>query len=130
LALATLAIALFAGLGVGPAAQSKLVTVIANDSIRWLLGFGLGFLGGLCLGALFQWIMSKLIVGAGLSGFDRTLGLFFGACRGILVCVLFLIVVRPYADQTLWWDRSKFEPILSTLEEDFKYAANWVRNLF
>ena len=129
-ALLILVVALFSGLYFIPVLDPYLRLFLTNTSFIQVAAFLIGFLSGLLLGALLQRGASKLINKAGLTGFDRTLGGLFGGFRGILFCVVLLVVMRPYVGQALWWESSKFEPILSVFEEDLVRFTYSVRGYF
>ena len=54
----------------------------------------------------------------GLGGTDRFLGFVFGALRGGLVVIGALIVVRPFAETSAWWEESLVRPELLVFEDD------------
>ena len=83
----------------------RLVNFIALASMRQLAAWAGLFVGTLLLGAMVNFLLGKLVSSTGLSGTDRTLGLVFGVCRGLLV-VLAIGIILPKAvpvDQAPWW---------------------------
>ena len=56
------------------------------------IGFAAVFIAVLLAGALLQRILGRLVDSTGLTGTDRTLGLLFGAARGVVVVIVALIV--------------------------------------
>lgn len=130
LALLILVIALFSGLYLVPILDPYLGLFLSNSSLIQVTAFLTGFLMGLLFGGLLQRLASRLINRAGLTGFDRTLGCLFGGFRGILICVVLLVVMRPYVGHALWWENSKFEPVLSVFEEDLVQFTYSVRGYF
>ena len=75
------------------------------------------FIAVLIAGAMVQWLFAKLIESTGLSGTDRFLGFLFGGARGIVVCTVILIALRPFAENEAWWQQSLIRPELARLEE-------------
>ena len=76
------------------------------------------FIVVLIAGALLQRILGRLVDSAGLTGTDRTLGLLFGAARGVIVVIVALLVLRPFAADRPWWPESQLIPPLLALEGD------------
>ena len=60
---------------------------LEGDSLRYVTAFTLVFVGTLVIGAMAQWIVSRLVQTTGLSGTDRLLGLLSGGLRGAVVCI-------------------------------------------
>ena len=94
------------------------------------LGFAVIFIVVLIVGAFAQRLLRGLVETTGLSGTDRTLGLLFGAARGVLVVTLTLIVVRPFAEERPWWTESKLAPALLTLEPEVMELAQALMDRF
>ena len=95
-----------------------LTAVDANPPIRVAIAFAVVFFGVLIAGGLLQWSLAKLIQSTGLGGTDRFLGFVFGALRGGLVVIGALIVVRPFAETSAWWEESLVRPELLVFEDD------------
>ena len=91
---------------------------MGDASIRLVIAFVLIFVATLIVGSLVQWLVAKLIKGTGLSGTDRFLGFLFGSARGLLVCIIALIAMRPFTDQSAWWQTSIITPELLAFEQD------------
>jgi len=58
---------------------------IHTPSVRTVLAFAALFVLTLMIGAIINWLIHQFIVGAGLGGLDRLLGMAFGAVRGLLL---------------------------------------------
>lgn len=98
---------------------AEYLTVIdASRPIRVAVAFAVVFLGVLIAGGLLQWSLAKLIQSTGLGGTDRFLGFVFGALRGGLVVVGALIVMRPFAEMSDWWEESLLQPELMVFADD------------
>lgn len=74
---------------------------------RALLGFGCIFVATLIVGAIVNFIVSQLVSKTGLSGTDKTLGVVFGAARGVLIVTMLVLLagLLPLRD-TAWWQDS------------------------
>ncbi len=84
---------------------------IQSEGMKTPVSFGILFLGVLILGALLNYIMSRLVSQTGLSGTDRVLGLVFGMGRGVfLVAVVALVVPMTAVNKSTWWQESQLVP--------------------
>jgi uncharacterized membrane protein required for colicin V production len=63
-------------------------------------------------------MVKKLVLGTGLTGTDRFLGFLFGSARGVLVCIIALIAMRPFAQESEWWLNSGITPEMLAFEQD------------
>ena len=95
-----------------------LTAIEASRPIRVAIAFGIVFFGVLIAGGLLQWSLARLIQSTGLGGTDRFLGFVFGALRGGLVVIAALIVARPFAETSDWWQESVLRPELLVFEQD------------
>ena len=98
-------------------------------ALRSLIGFSAVFLAVLIAGALVQWLFARLIESTGLTGTDRFLGFLFGGARGIVVCTVILIALRPFAEDAQWWRESLIRPELAKLEEGMLEVLGQTRDL-
>jgi membrane protein required for colicin V production len=101
-----------------PVAAEYLKGSLAGDSVRLVAGFAIVFIATLIVGAIIQWLVRRLVESTGLSGTDRFLGFLFGSTRGVLVCIIGLVAMRPFAEQSTWWNDSTFTPELLAFEQD------------
>lgn len=84
---------------------------IANSAIRHITSFTVIFLAVLILGALFNYLLSFIIIKTGLSGTDRLLGMIFGFARGVLlVAMLLLLISSTSFIEDAWWKQSILIP--------------------
>lgn len=97
--------------------------------LRSLVGFAGVFIAVLIAGAVVQWLFAKLIETTGLTGTDRFLGFLFGGARGIVVCTVILIALRPFAENEAWWQQSLIRPELARLEEGILAIMGQTRDL-
>ena len=94
------------------------------------LGFVAVFIAVLLAGALLQRFLGRLIDSTGLTGTDRTLGLLFGAARGVIVVIVALIVLRPFAEDRPWWPESQLIPPLLAFEGDVLNVVAYITDAF
>ena len=116
LSLASWALAFILALYLAPLVGERLSADLANA--RLVIGFAVVFVGVLIVGGIVQWMVSKLVESTGLTGTDRFLGFLFGSARGVLVCIVALIALRPFTEDTTWWQASVIRPELAAFEED------------
>lgn len=91
------------------------------DSARLAAAFALVFIVVLICGAIFNYLLGRLISGTGFAGTDRALGIVFGVVRGVAVLILLVLLagVTPVPRDN-WWQHSVF---VGQLEQ----GAIWVR---
>ena len=101
-----------------PTVADSLKGSVADESVRLVIGFISVFAATLIAGGIVQWLVRKLVETTGLTGTDRFLGFLFGSARGVLVCIIGLIALRPFTEDSVWWDASAFTPELLAFEQD------------
>ena len=109
---------------------------ISTPSIRTVLAFAALFVLTLLIGALINWLLHQFVIGAGLGTIDRTLGMAFGAARGLLI-VLALVMLLPMALPEMkldgWWYQSRLLPYFETSEgwarDTFSEVMGWSKSL-
>ncbi|HEY3698114.1 MAG TPA: CvpA family protein [Spongiibacteraceae bacterium] len=109
---------------------------ITTPSIRTVLAFAALFVLTLLIGTLISWLLHQFVIGAGLSGLDRLLGMVFGAARGLLIAlalVILLPMALPEVKADAWWWQSKFIPHFAACEEwaraTFSEVMGWSKTL-
>lgn len=95
---------------------------ISEPSIQNIAAFVILFISVLLLGALVNYLASKLVVKTGLAGTDRMLGVVFGVARGaVIVAIMVLFAGLTPMPQDSWWQNSQ----LIGYFQDF---ALWMRD--
>jgi membrane protein required for colicin V production len=105
-----------------PHLATLLVDYVATPSIRLFAAFLALFIVTLILGALINHLISQLVEKTGLTGTDRSLGVIFGALRGVaIVTLLVLLAGTTPMPNDIWWQNS-------LLLEHFVKLAVWTRD--
>jgi membrane protein required for colicin V production len=108
----------------GPEVAGWFGASIELPSARVALGYAAVFFSVLILGAIFVYLMRKLVQGTGLSGTDRVLGMMFGLARGaVVVVVLVLLLGFTPMPRDPWWQESRALPAFQALAG---YAARFL----
>lgn len=92
--------------------------LVRSDTAGRVIGFIAVFILTLIAGGLLQWGVRRLVESTGLTGTDRLLGLLFGTFRGIVITIVLLIGIRPFAVETEWWRASVLREHLLLMEDD------------
>lgn len=100
-----------------------------SQSIRNGIAFVGLFVVTLIAAGITQWLISLLITSTGLSGTDRLLGFLFGSARGIVIAVLLLMALREVAQDAPWWEASRLQGPLLSLEDELRDALGRARGL-
>jgi len=120
ISIASLLIAIWAAMHLGPYAGGWLGGTIDSSELQMWAGRFLVFVVILALGAFLGWGISKIIHMTGLSKTDRTLGGCFGLLRAALLAGVFVLAGRYGGfDGNLWWLESKVIPYA-------EYVADWI----
>lgn len=96
---------------------------IDTPSVRLGLAFVALMIVALVVGGLVNVLLIQLVERTGLSGTDRTIGMVFGAARGVLlIAVLVLLAGLTPITEDPWWRSSVLVPY-------FEELALWLRDL-
>ena len=94
---------------------------LIEPSVQKITAFSLLFICVLLLGAVVNYLTSKLVARTGLVGTDKMLGVVFGVARGaVIVAILVLLAGLTAMPQDSWWQDSQ-------LLGYFQDAAMWMR---
>lgn len=122
LALATWLVALWVAVTFYEDLAAMLAQWITLPSGQKAVAFGVLFISVLLLGALVNYLASRLVSRTGLTGTDKLLGIIFGVARGgVIVAILVLLAGLTPLPQDPWWQESQFLGYF----EDF---AVWMRD--
>jgi membrane protein required for colicin V production len=103
-----------AAVALTPLLGGMLPEIGGNPVLRYLLAFIAVFIGCLVLGALIAWPLATVIHKAGLGFVDRFLGAVFGAARGVVLVMSFVLIAGltnlPRLD---WWQNAALAPPLA-----------------
>jgi membrane protein required for colicin V production len=103
----------FAAVAFSPLVGAWLPELGTSPVVRYLVAFVAIFIAALVLGALVAWPLASVIRKSGLGFVDRFLGALFGAARGAVVVVAFVLIAGltslPRQD---WWQNAALAPPL------------------
>jgi membrane protein required for colicin V production len=114
IALVAWVLGFIAAVALTPLLGGMLPEIGNNPVLRYLLAFVAVFIGCLVLGALIAWPLATVIHKAGLGFVDRFLGAVFGAARGVVLVMSFVLIAGltnlPRLD---WWQNAALAPPLA-----------------
>ena len=96
---------------------------IESPTIRTGSAFATLFVTSLIIGAIINFMASQAVAKTGLTGTDRSLGVVFGAARGLLIVTMLVLLagLTPMPDEPWWAD--------SAMIGFFSDMANWVKDI-
>jgi membrane protein required for colicin V production len=96
---------------------------IESTTIRAGTSFALLFVSSLVVGAIVNFMASQAVAKTGLTGTDKSLGVVFGAARGVLIVTMLVLLagLTPMPSEP-WWDNS-------AMIEYFANMANWLKDI-
>ena len=124
ISIAALLLAIWAALYFGPAVGTAMAGWLDSEELQMWFGRIFLFAVILSLGGLLSWGLSKLVRLSILSGMDRFLGSLFGACRGLLLIAVALILGQFAGfSNDPWWQDSMLIPHLEVVADWIKVMA-------
>lgn len=123
ISLASWVVAGFIALRYFTALADLLEPYIESPTIRSGTGFAILFVCSLIVGAVINFMASQLVSKTGLSGTDKSLGVVFGAARGIIIVIMLVLLagLTPMPSES-WWKES-------TMVEYFTSMAGWIKDI-
>lgn len=98
-----------------------LLASVSSPVVKLWLGRIIVFVGALLVGALLSKLVSMLVQKTGLTGADRSLGMLFGAGRGVLVIGILVIGFQMLElDREPWWEESVIVPRTAELTKTIR----------
>lgn len=96
---------------------------IESPTIRTGSAFAVLFVTSLIIGAIINFMASQAVTKTGLTGTDRSLGVVFGAARGLLIVTMLVLLagLTPMPSEPWWND--------SAMIEFFSDMANWIKDI-
>ena len=116
LSLAIWVAAILGAMALGPLAADWLA--LDSQAMSAVAGYAIVFVAVIVLGAVTQKLVAKAVDATGLSGADRVLGLVFGGARGLAICLVAFVVMRPFAQDAAWWQAALAPPLLAEFEDE------------
>lgn len=124
--LATWVAVILFGRMMAPQVSEILLPYVEQDSVRLFIAFACIGILVMMLGSVVSKIANKVVSATGLGGFNRLLGLIFGALRGVAILVIVIAIASLTSlTQEPWWAGSEFIPVLEDLRDQ---AAQLVEN--
>jgi membrane protein required for colicin V production len=121
IALITWVLGFIAAVALTPLLGGMLPEFGSNPVLRYLVAFVAVFIGCLVLGALIAWPLSSVIRNAGLGFVDRFLGAVFGAARGLVLVMSFVLVAGlTTLPRLVWWQNAALAPPLAVAAQSLK----------
>ena len=96
---------------------------IESPTIRTGTSFAILFVSSLIVGAIVNYMASQAVTKTGLTGTDKSLGVVFGAARGLLIVTMLVLLagLTPMPSEPWWND--------SAMIEFFSEMANWIKDI-
>ncbi len=128
LSLAGWFLAFFVAKGFYQEFSSLLESQIETTSLRYAVSWAALFIITLTVSGLINYILSRLIDKAGLSGMDRIMGMAFGALRGVLIVSVTTLLLKELTpvQNDRWWKDSELIPHMVQLGSWFYDRADEV----
>ncbi len=100
-----------------------LLPYVESPTIRAGAAFSVLFVSTLIIGAIINFMASQMVSKTGLSGTDKSLGMVFGAARGMLIVTLIvLLAALTSIPKEAWWQDAL------TIDY-FTQMADWLKDM-
>jgi len=101
-----------------------LLPYIESPTLRAGTAFSVIFVSTLIIGAIINFMLSQMVSKTGLSGTDKTLGMVFGAARGVLIVTMLVLLagLSPTLLSETWWQES-------AMIDYFTKLASWLKDI-
>ncbi len=95
-----------------------------SPTLRAGVAFSVLFVSTLIVGAIINFMLSQMVSKTGLSGTDKTLGMVFGAARGVLIVTMLVLLagLSPTLLSESWWQES-------AMVGHFAELASWLKGI-
>ena len=120
--------AFFLAMYVSPRLAETYADSLGGFGLARVVMFAAVFIVTLIIASMIQWGVGKLVESTGLSSTDRIMGLVFGGLRGAVICIVVLIAMRPFVEDTQWWSSSELIPRFMAFEEDVLNMMGYARD--
>lgn len=101
------------------------VDQISSAAVREFAAFLALFIAVLIVGGVVSFVIGRLVRLTALNPLDRTLGLVFGAVRGIAAVMAVLLLFAPSVpDDTSWWRESVLIPYFLVYEDHARASVS------
>lgn len=108
--------------------SSLLSRYIESAMLQVVIAFAVIFIGTLLLGALVGFLGGQLVGRTGLTGTDRSIGVIFGAARGLILAALLILALGlTRMPEESWWRQSILIGWMQPLVCEFA-VGEWMRN--
>lgn len=99
-----------------PKLADLFANIITAPSPRLVIAFAMLFLVTLVLGGILGYLINKFVRKTSLSSLDRSVGMFFGLARGVIIIAVLVMLmnVTPLV-RAPWWEASIFVDYFQTL---------------
>jgi membrane protein required for colicin V production len=96
---------------------------VESPTIRTGSAFAILFVSSLIIGAIVNFMASQAVSKTGLTGTDKSLGVVFGAARGLLIVTMLVLLagLTPMPSEPWWND--------SAMIDFFSDMANWIKDI-
>ncbi len=121
LSLASWLIAAYVAFVLGPILAENLSEYVSTPSVRLAASYAALFLGVLIVGAVINYFVGKLVKSSGFAGTDKMLGLVFGAGRGVVIVLIFILLASvTVVSKDPWYQSSTVIEYFSPWAEKMK----------